>query len=379
MITQTLLDQALQENAPQLLLEEILSSTWLHPQSPIMTRELFATYEQKLLDKALGEEKLSWWRSMWELKPTVCWVNTLNKLLVNCGVKYSNNSQWLTVWNKDNQTQQDAYQLAYQCVVENNIKLLHAVCHQPLLRSHPYLYNRLFKDSVRKKCLDSFVYLSRHIQNRHTPQVVGAVLKECVQLNFVSGLRHILESTSKKLLCQTYQTCEEFSDLRLAKNYMENDSFVVLLTEGRLQEYIKKDVWLKASKEYLNGIFALYMSDIIIYRLSARVLPSVEEVFFHHKHWNGSRMEWLVQTIKSAPTSHVLSAAAQTMQTKWVSVLLPATTVAERKVWMDHNINLRSSPSLATLFAHPLMQETLLHYELKEQVSKKEETPLRKI
>lgn len=379
MITQTLLDQALQENAPHLLLEELLSSTWLHPQPPIMTSQVFASNEQKLLDKALNEKPLSWWRSIWDVEPSTSWRSTLNKLLVNCGVKYSSNPQWLEVWSKDSQTPQDAYQLAYQCVVENNITLLDVLCRQPLLRSHPHLYNRLFKDSVRKKCLNAFVYLSSRIQNRNTPEVVGAVIKECVQLNFLSGLQHVLENTSKKTLRQTYQTCDDFSQLRLAKNYMENDSFVALLTEGGLQDHIKKDVWVKVSKDYLNGMFALYMADIMVFRLSARVYPAVEEVFFNHKHWNGVRMEWLVQTMKSSPTSQMLSSSVKTMQTKWINILLPATTPHERKLWLDQNQNVRSCEALYPLFNHPLMQETLLRYELKDEMDKKDATPLRKI
>lgn len=379
MITEHVLNQALQENNPQLILEEILSAEWLHPNPPVITVETFYEYEQRLLDKALNEKPLSWWNAIWDVEPSVSWRRALNQLLINCAVRYTSNLQWLDVWNKEDQNSQSAYQLAYQCVVENNIVLLDALCHQPLLRSHPHLYNRLFKDSVRKKCLESFVYLSKHIQNRETPEVVGSIIKECVQLNFFNGTQYMIDHTPQKILRQTYRTVEEFYNMKLSRNYMENDSFILLLTEGRLQENISKDVWLKVSTEYLNGVFTLYMSDIVVYRLSPRILPSMEEVMYAHKHWNGLRMKWLEQTLNSAPTSSFLSSGAQTMKTKWVKMLLPSTTASERKVWIDSNHNLRANPALNCLFEHPLMQKTLLRYELQDEIDGKSEKSHRKI
>lgn len=379
MISETLLEQALRENAPQLLMQEIQNATWLHPQPPLITREIFDEYEQLLLEKALTEKSPSWWKSLWEMEPPISWRTTLDKILMNCGVRYSVNPQWLEVWETDYQTPQEAYQLAYQCVVENNIKFLNILCRQPLLRSHPHLYNRLFKDSVRKKCLDSFAFLCNHVQDQKSPQTVGAILQECVQQDFLGGVRYILNTTTKRLLKQTYKSISDFKNLRLAKNYMENDSFVLMLTEGRLQDSVSKDVWLKESKAHLQSVFALYTSDIFVHRLSPRILPPVEEVLFAHKHWDGLRMEWLVQTLNSAPNTSYLSPVGNSMKEKWVKILLPTTTPTERQKWLDGHQNLRDAPSLLALWKHPLMQETVLRYELKDMLNAKHDSPRKKI
>lgn len=379
MITETLLKQALEQNAPQLLMEEIQNATWLYPQPPLITREIFCHFESQLLKKALKEKPPSWWKSIWEMEPPISWRATLNKLLINCAVRYSDNLQWLDIWNTEQQTPQEAYQLAYQCVIENNIKWLEILCRQPLLRSHPYLYNRLFKDCMRKKCVESFAFLCNHVQERKTPQVVGAILQECVQHDFVGGVRYILNTTTKKLLKQTYKSVPDFKNLRLAKNYMENDSFVLILTEGRLQENISKDIWIKESKHHLQSVFALYTSDIFVYRLSPRILPVVEEVLFAHKHWEGLRMEWLVQTLNSAPNTTYLSPVGNSMKEKWIKALLPSTTAMERKKWLDNHQDLRDIPSLLALWKHPLIQETVLRNELKEALSAKEDAPRKKI
>lgn len=371
MITETLLEQALVKNSPELLMEEIQNATWLYPQQVLMTREIFCAFELELLGKAIHEKPLSWWQSLWKMESAVSWRATLSKPLINCAVRYSNNPQWLDIWNTEYQTPQDAYQLAYQCVIENNIKWLDILCRQPLLRSHPYLYNRLFKDSLRKKCLESFAFLCNHIQDRTTPQVVGAILQECVQHNFLGGVRHILNTTTKKLLKQTYKSEPDFKNLRLTKNYVENDSFVLVLTEGRLQENISKDTWIKESKNHLQSVFTLYTSDIFVYRLSPRIFPPVEEVLFSHKHWEGLRMEWLVQTLNSAPSTTCLSSIGNSMREKWVNLLLPSTTVIERKKWVENHQKLRGAPSLLPLWRHPLMQETMLRFELKETLNSK--------
>lgn len=379
MISQTLLEQALKTNAPQLLMEEIQNATWLYPRPPLITREIFCDFELKLLDKALNEKPPSWWQAIWQIEPPISWRTTLNKLLINCAVRYSDNPRWLDIWNSEYQTPQEAYQLAYQCVIENNIKWLEILCRQPLLRSHPYLYNRLFKDSLRKKCVASFAFLCNHIQDRTTPHVVGEILQECVQHNFLGGVRHILNTTTKKLLKQTYKSLPDFKNLRLTKNYVENDSFVLVLTEGRLQENISKDTWIKESKNHLQSIFSLYTSDIFVYRLSPRILPPVEEVLFSHKHWEGLRMDWLVQTLNSAPSTTYLSSIGNSMREKWVNLLLPSTTAIERKNWLDTHQNLRDSPSLLALWKHPLMQETVLHFELKDTLDSKQNGSPKKI
>lgn len=379
MITQTLLEQSLQENAPHLLMEEIQTATWLHPQPPLMSQDVFVQYEQQLLEKGLNEKSPSWWKIIWEMEPPTSWRTTLSKLLINCGVRYSINPQWLEMWGKEHQTPQEAYQLAYQCVVENNIKWLNILCRQPLLRSHPHLYNRLFKDSVRKKCPQAFSFLYDHIQDRTNPQTVGAVLQECIQQNFLGGVQHIIKTTTKKLLKETYKSIEDFKSLRVTKNCMDNDSFVFALTEGRLQDSVSKDVWLKVSKEHLQNIFVLYTSDIFVFRLSPRVLPSVEEVLFSHKYWNNQRMEWMVKTLHSAPSSTHLSPVGNSMKEKWVKMLLPLTTTQERKKWLDDNQHLRSSSALSMLFKHPLMQETVLRLELQDVLETKQETAPRKI
>lgn len=380
MITETLLDKALADNTPQLLMEEIQNATWLHPQPPLLTREVFYSFETRLLEKALNEKATSWWRAIWDIEPPVSWRATLNKLLINCAVRYSDNLQWLDVWNAEPyKTSQEAYQLAYQCVIENNIRWLDILCRQPLLRSHPHLYNRLFKDSMRKKCVDSFGYLCAHIQDLKTPETIGTILQDCVQHNFLGGVRHILNSTTKKLLKQTYKSVPDFKNLRLTKNYIENDSFVLILTEGGLRETISKDVWLKESKKHLQSVFVLYTSDIFVYRLSPPILPAVEEVLFSHKHWNGLRMQWITQTLNSAPSNTYLSSVGNAMKEKWVKLLLPSTTTLERKKWLENNQHLRTAPSLSVLFKHPLMQETVLRLELQDTLNTKQETPHRKI
>jgi hypothetical protein len=116
-----------------------------------------------------------------------------------------------------------------------------------------------------------------------------------------------------------------------------------------------------------------------VYRLSPRILPPVEEVLFAHKHWEGLRMEWLVQILNSAPKTTYLSAVGNSMKEKWIKALLPSTTAMERKKWLDNHQNLQDDPYLLTLWKHPLMQETVLRNELKDALSMKEDAPRKKI
>lgn len=380
MITRELLQRALDEDTPQLLAEALGSLAWTYNYnaSPLLDSTVFVEYEQQLLKRGLEEKPLAWWQVWEHMDNPTSWRSVLNKILLHGAVRSSSDERWLELWDRGKPEAHDTYQLAYQCVVHNNIPWLGRLCRHRTLKEHPHWLLRLLKDSMSKRALKAFVYLSDHLQNKNTPKTIGYLLKECVRTDFIAGLRHVINSNSAKILRQTYTTYSDFSQLQIVSNFIENETFVTLLTEGRLQQAVEKDVWMSVSRRHLNHMFSLYMSDIIVYRLSPPTTPKVEEVFFRHPYWNGLRMDTLAQMCQSAPSSHFLGSSA-VMTKKWLDTLLPCTTSAEREKWLKSHPTAPTNAHLRVMFDHPLMQNALLRHEVKIPARLRQKAQTRKI